>query len=280
MSDHGTPAERRAGERLPPSTTPHALDLAAGAPAGPPPLPRVRSFGALPAVYRLLLRSQATPTRLLALGALGVAAVLVGLAIGRSDPLDPLESGAAFVNGFGLSVTVPVTTLVFASAALGDLVDDSTLVYLWVRPLRRWVVVVAAFLAALTVALPLVVVPLAVAAALTGGGSDLVVGTSLAAGFGVVAYAGLFTALGLRVRRALVWGLLYILIWEGFVARGGDNAARLAVRSITATILADWSDADVRLDVLAPTTAYVAPFVVAAVALAYAAWRLRRQDVA
>lgn len=241
---------------------------------------KVRSVGALPAVYRLLLSTQVSRTRLAALGGLGLAAILVGFAIGRSDPVDPLATGAAFINTFGLSVTVPVTTLVFASAALGDLTDDNTLVYLWVRPLRRWVVVVAAFLAAITVTIPLVVVPLVVAASLTGGGGDLINGTVLAAGLGVVAYAGIFTALGLRVRRALVWGLLYILIWEGFVARGGDNAARLAARSITATILADWSGADLRLAILAPATAYVAPFVVAGVALLYAARRLSRQDVA
>jgi len=178
-----------------------------------------------------------------------------------------------------------VTALIFASSALGDLTEDNTMVYLWVRPLRRWVVVVSAFLAALTVTLPLVVVPLVIAAALTGGGSDLVVGTVLSASVGIVAYAGLFTALGLRVKRALVWGLLYILIWEGFVASGGDNAARLAVRSATSTLLEDGAGGaaagiDIRLAVLSPSTALIAPFVVAAVALLYASWRLRRQDVA
>lgn len=243
-------------------------------------MPTVRSFSAFPAVYRLLLGSQLSRTRILALSALGLTAILVGFAIGRSDPIDPIATGARFINTFGLSVSVPVTTLVFASAALGDLTDDNTMVYLWVRPLRRWVVVVAAFLAALTVTIPLVVVPLVVAASLTGAGGDVIAGTVLAATFGVVAYGGLFTALGLRVRRALAWGLLYILIWEGFVARGGDNAARLAVRSMTATILAEWSGIDVRLAVLAPTTAYVAPFVVAVVAMAYATRRLKRQDVA
>lgn len=242
--------------------------------------PPVRSFSALPAVYRLLLTSQVTITRLIALGALGLAAIAVGFAIGQSDPSEPLRTGVAFVNTFGLSVTVPVTSLVFASAALGDLTDDGTLVYLWVRPVRRWVVVVAAFLGAVTVTVPLVVAPLVAAAWLAGGSADLLRGTVVAALLGVVAYCGLFTALGLRVRRALAWGLLYILVWEGFVARGGDNAARLAVRSITASALQASSGVEVRLAVLAPTTAYLAPFVVAAAALAYASRRLSRQDVA
>jgi ABC-2 type transport system permease protein len=240
----------------------------------------VQSFRALPTVYRLLLRSQVTRTRVLALGALGLTAVILGFAVGQSDGGDQLRDGVALINQFGLSVAVPVTALIFASSTLGDLTDDSTLVYLWARPVRRWVIVLAAFLAAVTITLPLVVVPLVIAAALTGGGSALIEGTVAATALGTVAYCGLFTALGLRVRRALVWGLLYILIWEAFVARGGDNAARLAVRSITATLLADSTDIDVRFAVLAPTTAYIAPFVVAAVALLYASWRLRRQDVA
>ena len=248
--------------------------------AAAPATPEVRSVSVFPAIYRLLLSSQVSLARVLALGALGLAAVVVGWAIGHSDPIDAADTGARFINVFGLSLTVPVTALVFASAALGDLTDDSTLVYLWLRPVRRATVVVAAFAAALTVTLPLVVLPLVMAAAMTGGGADLVKGTALAAALGSVAYAGLFTALGLRVRRALVWGLLYIFIWEGFVARGGDNAARLAVRSVTATVLQAWSGTELRLAVLATTTAYVAPFAVAALALAYASWRLNRQDVA
>ncbi|MBL8775520.1 MAG: ABC transporter permease [Acidimicrobiales bacterium] len=249
------------------------------APGRPPVAPTVRSVSVFPAIYRVLLTSQVTLARVLALGALGVAAILVAWAIGQSDPVDATATGARFVNVFGLSLTVPVTALVFASAALGDLTDDGTLVYLWLRPVRRATVVLAAFAAALTVTIPLVVVPLVIAASLTGGGADLVKGTALAAALGAVAYAGLFTALGLRVRRALIWGLLYIFIWEGFVARGGDNAARLAVRSVTATILQAWSGTELRLGVLATGTAYLAPFVVAALALGYATWRLDRQDV-
>jgi ABC-2 type transport system permease protein len=248
-------------------------------------LPKVQSFGALPTLYRLLLRSQVTRARLLCLGALGFTAIVLGFAVGQSDVDSHLEAGVALINEFGFTVAVPITALIFASSTLGDLTDNSTLVYLWVRPLRRWVIVVAAFLAALTVTVPLVVVPLVVAASLTGAGADLVAGTIVASIAGIVAYAGIFTALGLRVRRALVWGLLYILIWEGFVARGGDNAARLAVRSVTASLLQDGAGGpaagiDMELAVLDPTVALIAPFVVAAIALLYASWRLRRQDVA
>ena len=39
------------------------------------------------------------------------------------------------MSGFGLALVLPVATLVFASASFGDLVDDQTLVYLWLRDL-------------------------------------------------------------------------------------------------------------------------------------------------
>jgi ABC-2 type transport system permease protein len=86
-------------------------------------------------------------------------------------------------------------------------------------------------------------------------------------------------ALGLRVRRALVWGLLYILIWEGFVALAGAGAARLAVRSYTRSVLADVTGVELRLATVGPTTAVVVPVLVAVAGLALTTWRLRTMDV-
>ena len=85
--------------------------------------------------------------------------------------------------------------------------------------------------------LPLVVIPLTVAAIVSGAGGDLVVGTMLAAVVGVVAYTGLFVTLGVRVKRPLLWGLLYILVWESFIARLGESASRLAIATYTRSIL-------------------------------------------
>ena len=56
-------------------------------------------------------------------------------------------------------------------------------------------------------------------------------GTLLAGSLAVIAYGALFVLLGLWVRRALVWGLAYVLLWEGFIAVAGNNAPRLAMRA-------------------------------------------------
>ena len=105
-------------------------------------------------------------------------------------------------------------------------------------------------------------------------------GTALSATLALVAYTGLFCALGLRVRRALVWGLLYIFIWEGFIATANDTAGRLAVRTYSRSVLTETADVTLRFSAISSPYRWIVPPLVAVVALAYATRRLRRQDVA
>lgn len=231
-------------------------------------------------VYRLVLRSIATPGRVVALGVLGLVGVVVAAAIGAADVGDRLATGTRFVNAFGLSLYAPVVTLVFASASLGEPTDDGSLVYLWLRPVRRSVITLGAFLASLTVAAPLVLTTVVAAAALTGGGGRLVGGALVATVAGVLAYGALFVLLGLRTRRALVWGLAYILLWEGFVASAGRNAARLAVRAYTRSLLREATGVRLRLSDVSLAAAVVVPAAVTVVALVLATRRLRRMEVA
>jgi ABC-2 type transport system permease protein len=227
-----------------------------------------------------MLRNQVTRARVFGLLALGGVGILTGLAIGASDLVDHRLAGARFVDTFGLALLAPVATLVFASAALGDPSEDGTLVYLWLRPVPRSRVIAAAVLSSITVTWPVVVGPLLVAASVTGAGPDLVRGTAVAASVAIVSYSAVFVALGLRVRRALMWGLLYILIWEGFVAQANASAARLAIRSYTRSLLAQVADTYLRLADVALTAAWLVPLAVAGAATVYATVRLRRQDVA
>jgi len=231
-------------------------------------------------LVRTLLRGILTRGRVLGLLALGLVAPLLGLAIGASSEADPLEDGAIMVAAFGLSLFVPVVTLVFASAVLGDPNEDGTLVYLWLRPVARFRIAMAAFVSTLIVALPLAVLPLTAAAATTGAGAELVGGTFVACAVATLAYAGLFTWLGLRLRRALIWGIAYVLVWEGFVARAGIFPARLAVRTHSSTLLSSMTDGYEPTFEVATATAVVAPLVTAVLAVLLTTRRLLRQDVA
>lgn len=230
-------------------------------------------------VYRLLLTEHATPGRLAGLGVLGVVGILLGLAVGAAGGVDPERAATALVSAYGLALLVPVTSLVFASSTLGQPNEDGTLVYLWLRPVARWRLVAAAVAAALTMTLPVAVVPLAVAAALTRAGTDVVLGTVAAATLATVAYTGIFTWLGLRVSRALLWGAAYILLWEGFVASAGTTPARFAVRSYARSVLADVGGGPAPDVTFLTVTAVGVPLVAAAAGVALTVGRLTRQDV-
>jgi ABC-2 type transport system permease protein len=235
----------------------------------------MRSFRAL---YSLILRTQTTRARVVMLGVLGLLGVVIAIPLRGVD--DHLEAAAHFIDGFGLTLVLPITTLVFASAALGDFIDDSTMVYLWMRPVRRISLALAAATATLTVVLPLVVIPLALAAVVTGAGGDLVLGTVLAAIVGVIAYTGLFVTLGVRVKRPLLWGLLYVLVWENFIARLGESASRLAIATYTRSILSSVTGFELRLADLPAAACVLVPIAVTVAALGYASHRLTVQDVA
>jgi ABC-2 type transport system permease protein len=238
----------------------------------------VRPGTAIGLTYGVVLRQLISWGRIIALTLLSLISAIAGFAHGASDSAD-VDSAVAMIASLGFAVVVPVVALVFGGAAIGDLRDDKTLVYLWLRPIDRWPIVVGAALAALTLAAPIALVPLVLGAALTGVGGGIVSGTLLAGVVGIVAYVGVFTLLGVWLRRFIVWGLAYILIWEGFIAQAGPGVARVAIRKYTRSILVDRTGADLDLADFSLGVGVVVPLVIAVVAILIAAWRLGSQDI-
>lgn len=232
---------------------------------------------ALGLAYRIVLRQLTSRARIIALTLLALIAPVAGYALGSSDA--SLDDAVNLIAGVGLAVVVPVVCLVFGGAAIGDLRDDKTLVYLWLRPMDRWPLVVGAAAAAATIAAPITIVPVVLAAVLTGAGNGIVAGTVVATVVGVVGYIGVFTLFGVWLKRFIVWGLAYILIWEGFIAQAGPGVARLAIRKYTRSILVDRTGVELELADFSLAVGVVVPVLVAAAALAVAAWRLGAQDI-
>lgn len=197
-------------------------------------------------LLRMQRRLLLTKGRVLALGAL--AAVVVLLAAITSNADDPPTAAFQLIRSVGLAGLVPIVSLVFGSASLGDPNEDGTLVHLWLRPVSRWSLVISSWLAASLTGLLFATVPLIAASALARVGTSFVVGTALSSALGVFAYSALFVALGLRTTRSLAWGLGYILLWEGSIGQAGTGLSRLAVRTYTSSLLRTFSlDADVRI---------------------------------
>ncbi|MFT7645617.1 MAG: ABC-2 type transport system permease protein [Candidatus Poriferisodalaceae bacterium] len=188
-------------------------------------------------LWRLFLADLLTKGRLAALGVLGAAVVLIAWAVARTNPEDPITDAVLMLTSVGLALMVPLISLVFSSASLGNLKEDKTLVHVWLTPIAPWIVPAAALTAALTVVLPPVVVSMAAAAAIFGAGSGLVIATAIVALLAATTYCAMFTLLGGLLKRALLWGLGYVLIWEGIVAGAGTTAARLSIRVYTTSLL-------------------------------------------
>lgn len=238
----------------------------------------VRAIGL---AYRIVLRQLVTRGRIAALFMVGAVVTAVAVAVGTAGEVsDPVETGVRLISDLGFTTLVPIVSLVFASAALGDMREDGTLVYLWLRPMDRWPVVVGAWSASITVSLPLTLVPLVVSSFAVDGGNDLIAATALAGGVGVLAYSALFVLLGLLLKNSIVWGLGYILIWEGLVAAFGSFAAKLAIRGYTRSILTSMTEIDLDLGDLSLQVGIIVPLVVTGAALALAGARLRTMDVA
>ena len=224
-----------------------------------------------------MVRSIATPGRVVAMSLVGLVGIIIGVVVERSDP--GAEFAVDFLSRFGLLIYVPLVVLVITSATLGTLVEEKTLVYFWLRPIGRWQITVAAFLAGLVVLLPLILVPLGVLAAVVGDAND-VWGTLVASLVGIAGYASLFTFLGLVTQRALAWGLGYILVWEGFAAGLSRSAGWLALRTYTTSALSRIADSagPISNPATSTTIAIVTIGVVIAGAL-LTTWRLNAADV-
>lgn len=182
-------------------------------------------------LVKLFIRLTATKARLTALGLLSLGMVL--LAFEASG--DPSKAWRLF-SLYALGGLVPVASLVIGSSAFGDLVDDRTLVHLWLRPVSRPLLLLSAWGASVLLALPFTVLVPTAAMAVARMPNSTVTTAAFSSLLGTLAYCAAFVTLGLRARRALGWGLAYILIWEGAVANAGAGLARLALRLSTRSI--------------------------------------------
>jgi ABC-2 type transport system permease protein len=236
---------------------------------------RPGALASLLALYRLLLRTQITVPRLLGIAALGALSIVIGL-FARGDA-NSAQTSADAVSSYGLGILVPFATLWLGTSVIGDLVEDRLLVYLWLKPVPRWELPAAAVLATVSIVVPLTAVPLA-ASALVAGAGDVAPAALLAPSLAACAYAGLSVAAGLWFRRAVWWGLAFILLWENLSAYTAGTA-RFTVIGWASSVLGIAPGVDVQLDAGPAGAAFVVLPAIAVAGWLAATWRYRLADV-
>jgi ABC-2 type transport system permease protein len=228
-------------------------------------------------LYATFLRSARTPARLVALAAMAGLALLVAALNSIDKDVPALERAMSTAN-LSLTKLVAIAALVVGSAVLGDLYDNGSIVYVALRPVKRWVIAAAAWAATVTLVLPAALLAgIAIGIVHTGDGA---LGAALLASVvGTVAYSALFGLFGVLVKRALPAGLAYLLLWEGFVSNAGTLGARLTVSGYLRSILARITGFDLDQAPFALATGIVVPLLAAAALIAATGWVLGRREL-
>ena len=193
---------------------------------------------------------------------------------------------------------LPITVLILATAALGNEVEDRTLPYLTLKPIGRLRIVLEKFAGVLVIALPTVLIGLAVTALLVAQGRDdyarlarrspeVIDVTAVAwamfgaAAVGVVALSAIFLAVSLVVPRALLAGIIYTFAWESLLGRFLPGVRLISIRHYVQSIFVGLlDDPEVTLSGATSLTGSLITLSVASVlALLFAAWRLNHMNL-
>ncbi len=132
---------------------------------------------------------------------------------------------------------LPIVVMTVATAAFGNELEDRTLYYLVLKPLSRVHIALGKLAATFALAAPVVVASGVVATALVGADAGTVFTVGIALLAGVAAYASVFTWAGLITPRALSYGLVYVLVWEGLLSSFLTGVRYLSVRGYTLSLL-------------------------------------------
>lgn len=242
---------------------------------------------------RLLLRSRKTIFMVL-LALMPVAGSAVAAAAIR------FRFGEGAGTGFGLAadlmslvmlVLLVAVTLFYATALIGDEVEDKTLTYIFVRPVPRAVIYAGKYLAASLTAGVLVIPSAALSFLIlisldppseVGAHAVILakdVGILL---LGVLAYTGLFGLFGAWLKRPLLTGILFSLGWESIITYIPGYIHRFTVMHYLQSLLPHASGQRGVLalfnQVTPAPTAILSLLIIAAGTLALACWIVSRRE--
>lgn len=189
-------------------------------------------------------------------------------------------------NQFMAPTVVPLATLILATATLGNELSDRTIVYLAIKPVSTVRIVLEKFVGTFLVTCAALVAGAAVTWAVVAVGPGAptigVLGSMFDGSIaGVAAYGAVFLFVSLVIPRALLVGVIYILIWESLLARFIPGIRILSIRhfeqSVFVRLLADPAVTIPQASRL--STSLIVLICVVVVSLALAAWRLRQMNL-
>jgi ABC-2 type transport system permease protein len=210
------------------------------------------NWSGLGTLFRLTLRQHIRGRRLVLLACLYALAIVVALfarLVERAPPPHVLEVIVIFY--LLANAVVPLSALLCASGTIHDEVEDQTLTYLLIRPLPRRAIYLTKLLATMLMAVVLAAVftaatyltlnvgaPTFDAGALVGR----IARAAVLMGLATVAYCAVFGYISLLTRRSLVFGVAYIILFEGLLANLDLVVRRFTVMYYFRSLSGSWLD--------------------------------------
>lgn len=181
-------------------------------------------------VARLTFRALLGRRRALLLSVLPVLLLVVAVAVRSMTGADDAVA-TQLLGGFALATMVPLIGVIAGTGAIGPEIDDGSVVYLLAKPLKRPTIIITKLLVAMCVTVLFSAVPTLLAGlALNGNSQQIAVAYAVAAAVASLAYSALFLLLGTVSRHAVVFGLVYALIWEALFGSLVPGARTLSVQ--------------------------------------------------
>jgi len=174
-----------------------------------------------------------------------VPVVLTAIDIATSSERSTFGFAVFVLDGMVISAILPVVVLTLATTCFGTEIDDKTLSHVALTPLRPWQIVLPKFLVCCVLAgIPILLAGLVSAYFGLDGDLAAVGLVALALAGAVVAYSAVFVWAGLISTRALGFGLVYVLLWEGVMTSFLGGIRYLSIHAYALGIL-NWTGADV-----------------------------------
>jgi len=233
-----------------------------------------------PTVARLTYRALLGRRRALILGVLPLLLIAISVAVRALTGADD-QVAADVLGGLGLATMVPIIGVIAGTGAIGPEIDDGSVVYLLAKPVKRPTIIVTKLIVAIAVTMVFSAVPTLLAGLiLNGNGQQVAVAYTIAALVASIAYAALFLLLGTITRHAVVFGLVYALVWEALFGSLVSGAKDLSVQQWALAVAQKVSGGDLITSDVGLTTATVLLAGVTVAATWYAGQRLRSLTLA
>ncbi|MFH8465017.1 ABC transporter permease [Streptomyces sp. NPDC017991] len=233
-----------------------------------------------PTVARLTYRGLLGRRRALILGALPVLLIVISAAVRGFTGADD-QVAADVLGGFALATMVPIIGVIAGTGAIGPEIDDGSVVYLLAKPIKRPTIIFTKLIVAVAVTMVFSAVPTFLAGLiLNGNGQQVAVAYTVAALVASIAYAALFLLLGTITRHAVVFGLVYALVWEALFGTLVSGARTLSVQQWSLAVAHKVSGGDLVTSDVGLTTGTVLLVVVTVAATWFAGQKLRTLTLA